>query len=77
MAENIINEYNSLPGDAQKQVQLFIAFLKNRYKSENKKRNTELKNSEFYGIWQNRDELKDSSAWVRKQRMKEWANKVD
>ncbi len=76
MNENIINEYNSLPGEAQRQVQMYIAFLKNKYQ-ENTEQKDEIKDSGFYGIWADRTDLSDSSAYIRNERKKEWAKKID
>jgi len=76
MSENIINEYNSLPGEAQRQVQMYIAFLKNKYE-ENTEQKDEIKDSGFYGIWADRTDLSDSSAYIRNERKKEWAKKID
>lgn len=76
MSENIINEYNALPGEAQRQVQMYIAFLKNKYQ-ENTEQKDEIKDSGFYGIWADRTDLSDSSAYIRNERKKEWAKKID
>jgi hypothetical protein len=74
--DNVLNKFNSLPPEGQKQVLDFIAFLQTRYgldaKKENKSKN-KLADETFIGIWRNREDLKDSSAWVRKIRAAEWS----
>jgi len=32
-----------------------------------------LKNEDFVGIWSDRDDLSDSTAWVRQRRTEEWS----
>ena len=75
--EKILREFNSLPQDAQQQVVDFIAFLQTRYKPEKSERVTsriEIAAEAFVGIWKNRADMSNSSAWVRKIRETEWGN---
>lgn len=68
------SKFESLPIEAQKQVLAFIDFLQKRYESKGKK-NREMKsitNKKFVGLWENREDLKDSSSWIRNLRKKEW-----
>jgi hypothetical protein len=72
---NILKEFDSLPPEAQKQVIDFIAFLQMRYEPKNIKKNKpekKLAEEAFIGIWRNREDMQDSSAWVRKVRAAEW-----
>jgi hypothetical protein len=60
--------------EAQKQVIDFIAFLKMRYRRrpgapESKRK---LAEEPFVGMWRDREDLQDSSAWVRELRRREW-----
>ncbi len=74
-ATNIINEINSLPMEAQKQVSDFIAFLKTRYSAPintGKSRRIRLADEPFIGMWQGREDMRDSTAWVRNLRSSEW-----
>jgi hypothetical protein len=74
-AANIINEIASLPPEAQKQIADFIAFIKTRYsvKQTNlKSKRISLKDEPFIGMWRDRKDMSDSSAWVRKLRKSEW-----
>ena len=71
----IVREMASLPPDARKQVIDFVAFLKARYSSASitkKVKQTKLTNEPFIGMWRTRKDLKDSTAWVRSLRQREW-----
>jgi hypothetical protein len=72
--EGFYNKFESLPIEAQKQVLTFIDFLQKRYEPKGKK-TREMKpvnNKKFVGLWENREDLKDSSSWIRNLRKKEW-----
>ena len=74
-AANIVREIASLPPEAQKQVIDFVAFLKARYsttQSVKKTRRTRLADEPFIGMWQDREDMQDSAAWVRTLRQREW-----
>jgi hypothetical protein len=75
-ATNLIRDIGSLPPEAQKQVTDFVAFLKTRYpvaQTARKAKRTRLADEPFIGMWRDRQEMKDSSAWVRRCRESEWA----
>ena len=71
-----LERLSSLPPEAQQQVIDFIDFLKTRYQStppqKKKQTQTALAQETFIGIWQERQEMQDSTEWVRKLRRKEW-----
>ncbi|MFZ2630743.1 MAG: DUF2281 domain-containing protein [Desulfosalsimonadaceae bacterium] len=71
--EKIYNDISNLPPEAQRQVADFISFLKTRYKKPQKtaSRNNII-NDPFIGIWKDREDMKDSSKWVRNVRESEW-----
>jgi len=72
---NIVREIASLPPEAQKQVIDFIAFLKTRYpvtQPVRKTRRTNLADEPFIGMWRARDDMQDSTAWLRSLRQREW-----
>jgi len=73
--ESIWREYTALPPELQKQVADFITFLRTRYEplraSKTAKR-TKLADEPFIGMWRNRKDMQDSSAWVRSIRQSEW-----
>ncbi len=76
--ERIWREYTALPPELQKQVADFITFLRTRYAplrvSKTTKR-TKLADEPFIGMWRNRKDLQDSSAWVRSIRQSEWMSR--
>ncbi len=69
------HELSALPTDAQRQVLDFIRFLRSRYTQSNSGdiyTSTDLQQEPFIGMWADRNEMNDSSAWVRKLRQHEW-----
>ena len=67
-ASLLVQDIASLPPEAQKQVLDFVAFLKLRYPASSrgrKAKRTRLVDEPFIGMWRDREEMKDSSAWVR------------
>lgn len=73
--EDILREINSLPPEAQHQIEDFVSFLRERYtkSSSNNAATTDLKAEPFVGMWRNREDLSDSSAWVRNIRETHWS----
>ena len=72
---NIVREIASLPPEAQKQVIDFVAFLRARYATTqpvSKTRRTRLADEPFIGMWRNREDMQDSTAWVQSLRQHEW-----
>jgi hypothetical protein len=72
---NILNDFNTLPPEAQKQVIDFIAFLRMQYGAKVQKKaqaKPRLIDEIFIGIWDDREDMQDSNAWVRKIRAGEW-----
>jgi hypothetical protein len=66
-------EFEALSPAAQRQVADFIAFLSTRLP----RRGTEtapvsLREEPFVGLWRDREDLTDSTAWVRRLRTEEW-----
>jgi hypothetical protein len=53
----------------------FVAFLKARYpttRPARKTRRTKLADEPFIGMWRDREDMQDSTAWVRSLRQREW-----
>ncbi|MCC6134863.1 MAG: hypothetical protein LM550_11115 [Candidatus Contendobacter sp.] len=76
--QKLLDEYIALPLDAQRQVADFISFLQQRYVTSqpaHKNRQADLTKEPFIGMWRNRQDLLDSSDWVRKTRKSEWGEK--
>ena len=72
--EEILREINSLPPEAQRQLEDFISFLRARYRSSQPKNppTSDLESEAFVGMWRGREDMRDSSAWVRNVRQSHW-----
>jgi peptide subunit release factor 1 (eRF1) len=72
--EEILREINSLPIEAQRQIEDFVAFLSQRYKSSSRAETakTDLSAEEFIGMWRDREDMQDSTNWVRSVRGSHW-----
>jgi hypothetical protein len=73
--EEILREINSLPVEAQRQIKDFVSFLRERYKSAQVKYapTSDLETEAFVGMWRDREDMNDSSAWVRNIRETHWS----
>lgn len=70
-----LNGFLELPPEAQEQVMNFIDFLKERYKRTGGKnrKDSQISEESFVGIWADRDDMQDSTEWVRRIRSQEWS----
>ncbi|MEW5767403.1 MAG: DUF2281 domain-containing protein [bacterium] len=76
---DILKEMASLPIEAQKQVVDFIALLKTRYSKGKvipKTKRVILSDEPFIGMWRGREDMRDSTAWVRSLRRREWESNL-
>ncbi|MBE9051167.1 hypothetical protein IQ243_12200 [Nostocales cyanobacterium LEGE 11386] len=76
----LLNEFLSLPAEAQRQVIDFIAFLRQRYpvvEPASQSPDVDFINHSFIGMWSDRQNLTDSTAWVRGMRKNEWSKLHD
>lgn len=74
-AKNVWNQFLDLPPEAQKEAADFIAFLQTRYlklQTGIKEKKRSLRDEAFVGMWEDREDMKDSAIWVRNLREKEW-----
>ena len=77
-AQKIWRDYDTLPPELQQQVADFISFLRTHYESSHvtsTTKRTKLAKEPFIGMWRNRKDLKDSTAWVKSIREREWMNR--
>ena len=78
--EKLLKDLAALPPDEQKQVIDYVAFLRSRLKPKRSKKavagteEPDLINHPFIGMWKDREDMKDSVAWVREVRKREWRN---
>ena len=73
--EDILNRFNSLPPEGQKQALDFIAVLQAHYDRSQpleKKEAEKMSDEAFLGMWRDREDMQDSTAWVRNSREREW-----
>jgi len=72
--EDILTQFDSLPPNAQQQVLDFIAVLKARYADYQPSEGEVASIAEegFIGMWRDREDMQDSTAWVRRGREREW-----
>jgi hypothetical protein len=72
--EQLKHDISTLPETAQQLVVNFVAFLKQRYAHEQTAppRPLDLENESFVGMWSERPEMQDSTAWVRQIRQQHW-----
>jgi len=68
-------DFINLPPEARRQVMDFIGFLQQRYvpsRSRKAVKPAKLTSEAFIGMWRARKDLRDSGAWVRNVREREW-----
>ena len=73
--EDVLNQFNSLPPEGQRQVIDFISALQQRYsssKTTEEQSSLVLAEEGFIGMWRDREDMEDSTAWVRSSREREW-----
>ena len=70
----LAREIAALPPEAQQQVAALVAALKARGAHQHGagRKRPALADEPFIGMWRDREELRDSSAWVRQLRREEW-----
>lgn len=63
---------DALPERAQREVADLIAALEARHTSTRSQAPVSIAGEPFIGCWKDRDDLADSTAWVRRLRQQEW-----
>jgi hypothetical protein len=73
--QELFKAFESLPTEAQRQALNFIAFLQQTYAPAIKPQTTKIDwtNDPFIGMWQDRQDMEDSTTWVRNIRENEWS----
>jgi len=69
---NLEQQIAALPEDAQREVADFIAALEAQHVEPSSQQTETLRDDPFVGCWKDRDDLADSTAWVRRTRQEEW-----
>lgn len=73
--ERVWQDFIALPPDAQRLVIDFIVFLRIRYTAQSSPEisaRPDLVEEPFIGLWRDRQDMQDSTAWVRGAREREW-----
>ena len=72
--EELLREINSLPPEGQRQLEEFVSFLRERYRDSRPGTapTSDLESEPFVGMWRDREDMRDSSAWVRNVRQSHW-----
>lgn len=73
--EQVWRDFDALSPQAQEQVADFIALLRSQTDQTAEAPQypaIELAEEPFIGLWQDRDDMQDSSDWVRQLRTSEW-----
>lgn len=76
--KELIKQIRKLSSEAQREAADFVEFLTNKYirkseETDSPGKKSILENS-FRGVWKDRDDLQDSTRWVRDLRKSRWAN---
>jgi len=74
----VSKKINKLPPEAKRQAQDFIDFLYQRYSSEDSSNNPQgkkISENAFFGMWKDREDMNDSSEWVKNVRESQWSRK--
>jgi hypothetical protein len=76
--KELLKQIKKLPSEAQQEAVDFVEFLTQKYirkpeETDTLKKKSILENS-FRGVWKDRDDLQDSTKWVRELRKSRWAN---
>jgi len=73
--QELFKAFESLPTEAQHQALNFIALLQHTYTPAIKPQKTEIDwtNDPFIGMWQEHQDIDDSTTWVRNIRNSEWS----
>jgi hypothetical protein len=76
-SKSVLDKYYQLPPDAKKEANDFVQFLYNQYvkSTSQTKADKPLSEYDFVGMWKDRDDMKDSTAWVREQRKGQWRDR--
>ena len=75
--KELIKLIKKLPSEAQQEVADFVEYLSQKYiqqpvdSSSSKKKS--ILESSFRGIWKDREDMQDSTKWVRELRKSRWA----
>jgi hypothetical protein len=72
----VSNKIKKLPPAAKKQAQDYVDFLYEKYvkADANESAKKSIIEDSFFGMWKDREDMQDSTAWVREIRKSQWPN---
>lgn len=76
--QQLVEKYASLPEDAQRRIDDFVATLSQKHQADYAAQQSEtlpIEDEGFVGMWRNAPHLEDSTAWVRDVRETHWGQK--
>ena len=76
--QQLVKEIDGLPEKARQEIERFLLEVKLRYARQNPLTDEELSrwaDPEIFGMYADREELRDSAAYVRKLREQQWGTK--
>jgi len=71
--EELLREIASLPAAAKLKVEKYVDYLQRNKAPLRSVSSTDLEKEVFFGMWRDRDEMRDSTAWVRNLRETHWS----
>lgn len=75
--KELIKQIKKLPDKAQQEVADFVEFLSKKYiqqpKDSSSSQEKSILDSPFRGMWKDREDMQDSTKWVRELRKSRWA----
>ncbi len=72
--KELIKQIEKLPPEAQQEAADFVDFLSKKYlQKDDSSSKKSILDSPFRGMWKNREDLKDSTQWVRNIRKSRFA----
>ena len=72
--KELIKQIEQLPPEAQREAADFVEFLAEKYLQKNKSSSKKsILDSPFRGMWKDREDMKDSTQWVRNIRKSRFA----
>ncbi|GBF82755.1 hypothetical protein [Aphanothece sacrum] len=74
LLDSLVQIIHSLSQEEQKILQQKLLINSSEVEEINLEKLTALENDPFVGMWQEREDLEDSSQWVRHLRKQEWIN---
>lgn len=76
--QQLVEKYSSLPTEAQRRIDDFVATLSLKYQGDSatqQPENPPIEEEAFVGMWRDASHLQDSTAWVRETRKAHWSPK--